>query len=84
VRNRLFRPFERLDDREQEVREGTGLGLHLSQELARLLKGHIECRSELGVGSTFTVVLPVHEAAAAVHGAAAPAEPAHSIDTMAK
>jgi signal transduction histidine kinase len=38
--------------------EGTGLGLYLSQKLASLLGGTITCDSELGRGSTFTVVLP--------------------------
>jgi PAS domain S-box-containing protein len=38
-------------------REGTGLGLHLSQKLAELLGGHITCESEYGRGSTFTLTL---------------------------
>ena len=39
-------------------REGTGLGLHLSQKLATLLGGYITFQSESGKGSTFTLVIP--------------------------
>jgi signal transduction histidine kinase len=35
--------------------EGPGLRLHLSQKLAEVLGGRIECRSKYGVGSTFTL-----------------------------
>jgi PAS domain S-box-containing protein len=35
--------------------EGPALGLHLSQKLAEVLGGRIECRSKYGVGSTFTL-----------------------------
>jgi signal transduction histidine kinase len=39
--------------------EGTGLGLHLSQKLATLLHGEILFDSEYGVGSIFTLALPL-------------------------
>jgi protein-histidine pros-kinase len=39
-------------------REGTGLGLHLSQKLAELLGGSIRFTSDVGNGSTFILSLP--------------------------
>jgi hypothetical protein len=54
---RLFRPFERLPAAAARA-EGTGIGLTVSQALAVLMEGTIEVASRLGVGSTFTLVLP--------------------------
>jgi two-component system sensor histidine kinase/response regulator len=42
------------------AREGTGLGLHLSQRLAELLGGSIEFTSAFGQGSLFTLLIPEH------------------------
>jgi protein-histidine pros-kinase len=52
---KVFSAFGKL--RGDESREGTGLGLHLSQELAKRLGGRIEFVSEYGKGSTFTLIL---------------------------
>lgn len=60
---RLFRPFAQVDTGLTRRHGGTGLGLYISRRLASMLGGHIEVRSEVGGGSTFTVVLPlVYEA----------------------
>ena len=55
---KLFQPFARLHAADGISREGTGLGLHLSQKLARVLGGGIDVRSEPRRGSIFTLDLP--------------------------
>jgi len=56
---RLFAPFERIDSATARKAGGAGLGLHLSRRFAELLGGRLECTSEPGKGSTFTLILPV-------------------------
>ena len=58
---RLFTEFGRVDSLEVRRREGSGLGLRLSQKLAELLGGSIELSSDFGVGSTFILRLPQGE-----------------------
>ncbi|MCK4176852.1 ATP-binding protein [Aciditerrimonas ferrireducens] len=53
---RLFDPFERLGAEHRGV-PGTGVGLTVSRHLAEVMGGGITVRSELGVGSTFTLDL---------------------------
>jgi PAS domain S-box-containing protein len=55
---KLFQEFGRVNSDAVRSREGTGLGLRLSRKLAELLGGTITLTSELGNGSTFTLVLP--------------------------
>jgi len=54
---RLFQAFEQVSSAEMRRREGTGLGLYLSQKLAGLLGGRIEFESEYGSGSLFRLVI---------------------------
>jgi protein-histidine pros-kinase len=56
---RLFQAFEQLDPTSTRRYEGTGLGLYLSRSLALLLGGTLAVTSEHGVGSTFTLTLPL-------------------------
>ncbi len=56
--SRLFDRFHRVAGAQQRTHEGSGIGLALVAELAALHAGSVAVRSELGVGSTFTVTLP--------------------------
>lgn len=58
VENKLFHPFtqEKLDARTEY--KGTGLGMAIVKELIEKMGGTIQVESELGKGSTFTVVIP--------------------------
>ena len=56
---RLFQRFEQIESGTRR-QEGTGLGLSLSQDLARMMGGEISVESEEGRGSTFVLRLPRH------------------------
>jgi signal transduction histidine kinase len=55
---RIFEPFRQVGDVYTQKSTGTGLGLSVSQELARLLGGDVTVDSTPSEGSVFTVVLP--------------------------
>ena len=57
--HRVFDKFFRSDNPEVRDNVGTGLGLSLAREIARLHRGDITLHSKLGEGSTFAVTLPV-------------------------
>ncbi len=54
----MFRPFVQVGDAAMRPQGGTGLGLSISARYARLLGGRLSARSEVGVGSTFSLWLP--------------------------
>jgi signal transduction histidine kinase/CheY-like chemotaxis protein len=56
---RIFDEFAQLENPMQRRFKGTGLGLPLSKRLAELLGGRLSVQSEPGVGSTFSVAVPV-------------------------
>jgi signal transduction histidine kinase/DNA-binding response OmpR family regulator len=56
---RLFERFHRVAGARGRTHEGSGIGLALVQELARLQHGDVTVQSQLGEGSCFTVHLPL-------------------------
>jgi two-component system phosphate regulon sensor histidine kinase PhoR len=57
--DRIFERFYRVDRARSRDVGGTGLGLAIVKHLARLHRGEVSVRSELSVGTTFTIELPV-------------------------
>jgi signal transduction histidine kinase len=55
----LFNKFTQADSTTTRRFGGTGLGLAICRDLAELMDGSIEAASQLGEGSSFTVILPL-------------------------
>ncbi|MEK6680996.1 MAG: ATP-binding protein [Nitrospirota bacterium] len=60
--DRIFNPFYTTKHESSDGREGTGLGLSIVQEIVSEHCGFVDVRSEVGVGSSFYVNLPVETA----------------------
>ena len=54
----IFDPFVQLGRSLTNTQEGAGLGLAISRDLARAMKGDVTVQSTPGSGSTFTLRLP--------------------------
>jgi signal transduction histidine kinase/FixJ family two-component response regulator len=71
----LFERFHRVEGQQGRTYEGSGIGLALVRELVTLLDGEVSVESEVGRGTTFTVVLPYGEGRASN----ARPEPSHKV-----
>lgn len=56
---KVFDRFYQVDQTSIKQGEGTGIGLALTKELVRLMKGSIDVKSTLGEGTEFTVQIPI-------------------------
>ena len=56
---RIFEEFQQVDDSSTRKKSGTGLGLAISKRIVEMHGGSIEVESELGIGSTFRIMLPL-------------------------
>ncbi len=56
---RMYQPFSRQTDSRVNTIQGTGLGLAITKQMIDLMHGTIDCQSEVGKGTTFTVTLDI-------------------------
>ena len=56
----IFDPFARLDNSPDNP-EGSGLGLYITKKLIELMSGTVSIKSELDVGSTFSILIPIRK-----------------------
>ena len=59
--DRIFERFYRVENQENGNQTGTGVGLHIVSEYVKLHEGVIGVESQIGKGSTFTVMIPANQ-----------------------
>jgi signal transduction histidine kinase len=59
ARQYIYDPFRQVDGSITRGHRGTGLGLAIVKDLVELMGGSVNLASEVGQGSTFTVMLPI-------------------------
>jgi signal transduction histidine kinase len=57
--DKIFEDFRQLDNSPTRAYGGTGLGLSICRRLAQMVDGRLTVRSQLRMGSSFTLTLPV-------------------------
>lgn len=57
----IFEPFHKVNSSPVRDNRGIGLGLSITKQLVDLMGGKITLNSEIGIGSTFTVILPINK-----------------------
>ena len=57
----IFEPFRQVDNGITRDNRGIGLGLSITKQLVDLMGGRITLESEIGKGSTFTILLPIQK-----------------------
>lgn len=77
LQSTLFTPFVSVDNAHREMSMDTGLGLPIVNKLVAKMGGEIECRSVLGQGTCFDIILPV-DASAVEPDHATPIPASHS------
>lgn len=65
---KLFKPFSQEDDRSARTQyKGTGLGMAIAKEYVEMMGGSIAVESQKGVGTTFTVEIPLELTEQGIH-----------------
>ncbi len=59
--SKIFEPFRQESEGFNRKYEGTGIGLTLTKKFVELLEGNLDIDSEVGKGTTVTIILPVRE-----------------------
>jgi CheY-like chemotaxis protein len=71
----IFEAFQQAEGSSNRVYGGTGLGLSISREICSLLGGELSVESEVGIGTAFTLLLPMDAAGVDVIPRVAEAQP---------
>ncbi|MFN8444693.1 MAG: histidine kinase N-terminal 7TM domain-containing protein [Caldilineaceae bacterium] len=64
LQSTIFEPFQQLETSAAGKRKGYGLGLSIVRQLSEQMCGEVQIKSEIGYGTTFTVLLPLQTEAA--------------------